>query len=286
MNVRKEALRLLRTAEQKDAYLSRLLDGALQSSPLSERDRALLAALVFGVTEKRVTLDYCIDALCSTHEPPGARMRMILRLGAYQLLFLDRIPPHAAVAETVALGKSPGERAFLNGLLRTMARKLSFADTLPRDSAQSPAAARIAAVAPLPKDPAALKSVLYALSPEVIRLFEDNLGDRAEDALLALAAPPPTTICVNTLRLDAHTALERLAQAGIPAKKMSGRAAQHSDSANDRICVDRGRARRRKLFSYRTRLLSWPLRRLPRARAKPARTCAPVPAPKAFMRRF
>lgn len=88
MNVRKEALRLLRTAEQKDAYLSRLLDGALQSSPLSERDRALLAALVFGVTEKRVTLDYCIDALCSTHEPPGARMRMILRLGAYQLLFL------------------------------------------------------------------------------------------------------------------------------------------------------------------------------------------------------
>ena len=121
INVRKEALRLLRAAEQKDAYLSRLLDGALQNSPLSERDRALLAALVFGVTEKRVTLDYCIDALCSTHERPGARMRMILRLGAYQLLFLDRIPPHAAVAETVALGKSPGERAFLNGLLRTMA---------------------------------------------------------------------------------------------------------------------------------------------------------------------
>lgn len=221
MNVRKEALRLLRAAEQKDAYLSRLLDGALQNSPLSERDRALLAALVFGVTEKRVTLDYCIDALCSTHEHPGARMRMILRLGVYQLLFLDRIPPHAAVAETVALGKSPGERAFLNGLLRTMARKLSSADALPQDFAQSSAGARIAAVALLPTDPAARKSVLYALPPEVIRLFEDNLGDRAEEALLALAEPPATTICVNTLRLDVDAALNRLAQAGIPAKKCS-----------------------------------------------------------------
>ena len=267
MNVRKEALRLLREAEQKDAYLSRILDGALQNSPLSERDRALLAAIVSGVTEKRVTLDYCIDALCRTDEKPGARMRMILRIGAYQLLFLDRIPQHAAVAETVALGKSPGERAFINGLLRTMARKLSAGAVNRKAAVDAPfgadgrntatdapfsadgrntataapfntdektaeaavpcgtdkkiasVAARIAAVADLPKDPTACLGVLYAYPAEVVRLFEENLGDRAGEALSALASLPPTTVCINTLRLDVQNALARLRKAGIAAEK-------------------------------------------------------------------
>ncbi len=292
MNVRREALRLLREAEQKDAYLSRILDGALQNSPLSERDRALLAAIVSGVTEKRVTLDFCIDALCRTDEKPGARMRMILRIGAYQLLFLDRIPQHAAVAETVALGKSPGERAFINGLLRTMARKLSAGAVNMKAAAAAPfgadgqsaatdalsgrdeksdaaapfgtdgqstatdalsgrdeksnvtaapfgadektaeaavpcgtdkktasAAARIAAVADLPKDPTARLGVLYAFPAEVVRLFEENLGDHAESALSALASLPPTTVCINTLRLDVQSALARLRKAGIAAEK-------------------------------------------------------------------
>ena len=267
MNVRREALRLLREAEQKDAYLSRILDGALQNSPLSERDRALLAAIVSGVIEKRVTLDFCIDALCRTDEKPGARMRMILRIGAYQLLFLDRIPQHAAVAETVALGKSPGERAFINGLLRTMARKLSAGAVNMKAAAAAPfgtdgqsavtnalsgtdeksnvtaapfgadektaeaavpcgtekktasAAARIAAVADLPKDPTARLGVLYAFPAEVVRLFEENLGEHAESALSALASLPPTTVCINTLRLDVQSALTRLRKAGIAAEK-------------------------------------------------------------------
>lgn len=226
INVRKEALRLLREAEQKDAYLSRILDGALKNSPLSERDRALLAAIVSGVTEKQVTLDYCIDALCRTDEKPGARMRMILRIGTYQLLFLDRIPQHAAVAETVALGKSPGERAFINGLLRTMARKLSAGAV--KAAADAPfgahkknalAAARIAAVADLPKDPTARLGVLYAFPAAVVRLFEENLGERAAEALSALASLPPTTVCINTLRLDVPEALARLHKAGIAAEK-------------------------------------------------------------------
>lgn len=224
--MRKEALRLLREAEQKDAYLSRILDGALKNSPLSERDRALLAAIVSGVTEKQVTLDYCIDALCRTDEKPGARMRMILRIGTYQLLFLDRIPQHAAVAETVALGKSPGERAFINGLLRTMARKLSAgavkaaADApFGADKKNALAAARIAAVADLPKDPTARLGVLYAFPAAVVRLFEENLGERAAEALSALASLPPTTVCINTLRLDVPEALARLHKAGIAAEK-------------------------------------------------------------------
>ena len=228
MNVRKEALRLLRSAEQKDAYLSRILDGALQNSPLPERDRALLAAIAAGVTEKQVTLDYCIDSLCRTDEKPGARMRMILRIGVYQLLFLDRIPQHAAVAETVALGKSPGERAFINGLLRTMARKLSAGSVSMKAATDAPfsadeknlsVAARIAAVADLPKDPTARLGVLYAFPTEVVRLFEKNLGDRAAEALSALAAQPPITVCINTLHLDVPRALARLRQAGIAAEK-------------------------------------------------------------------
>lgn len=200
MDIRKTALSLLRDAAQNDRYISLTLSAALEHIECDERDKALLTTLVLGVTERRVTLDYYIEKLSDRpFKKIGARLLMTLRLGLYQLMYLDRIPEHAAVAETVKLGKSQGERAFLNGVLRGYIRK--------KDEIE------------LPADRFERLSVEYSFPLDIVKLLFDNLGEDAESALKALSQNPPMTICVNTLKMSVESALEKLTAAGLNARK-------------------------------------------------------------------
>lgn len=199
MDVRKTALSLLRDAADGDRYVSLTLSAALDNTECDERDRALLTALVYGVTERRVTLDYYIEKLSDRPlEKIGSRLLMTLRLGLYQLMFLDRIPPHAAVSETVRLGKSQGERAFLNGVLRGYLRN--------KDSIK------------LPEDKQSWLSVKYSFPKEIVKLLIDSLGEKAEETLAALSKNPPLTVCVNTLVMSVQSALDKLISAGLDAR--------------------------------------------------------------------
>ncbi|MBE6679214.1 MAG: 16S rRNA (cytosine(967)-C(5))-methyltransferase RsmB [Ruminococcaceae bacterium] len=199
MDIRKTALSLLRDAEQNDKYVSLSLSALLDGAECDERDRALLTTLVYGVTERRVTLDYYIEKLAGRPcDKIGARLLMTLRLGLYQLMFLDRIPPHAAVSETVRLGKSQGERAFLNGVLRGYLRDKE----------------KIV----LPDDFEERLSVKYSFPKGIVALMHKNLGDKTEEVLHALSKNPPITICINTLVMSVGEALEKLTLAGFNAK--------------------------------------------------------------------
>ena len=198
MDIRKTALSILRDAEQNDKYVALSLGAFLENSTVEERDKALLTNLVYGVTERRVTLDYYISAVCDRPlDKIGARLLMTLRLGMYQLVFLDRIPPHAAVSETVRLGKSQGERAFLNGILRVYLKN--------KDAIK------------LPTDFFERLSVEYSFPKEIVKVLEENLGDKVEDVLAALSKQPPITICVNTLVMTRDDALEKLVGASLNA---------------------------------------------------------------------
>ena len=201
MDARKTALSVLRDADREGKYISLSLDAALDALPGADpRDKNLLASLVFGVTEKRVTLDWYIENLTEKRaEELPLRLRYLLRLGLYQLAFLDRIPPHAAVSETVRLGKSQGERAFLNGVLRAYLRK--------KDEI------------PLPDDEIGRLSVLYSFPRHIVTTLCENLGDTAKGALAAMSKEPPTTIAVNTLRRTRESALAALCAAGVNARK-------------------------------------------------------------------
>lgn len=199
MDIRKTALSILRDAEQKEKYVALALNAALETITCDERDRALLTTLVYGVTERRVTLDYYIAMLSDRPlEKIGARLVMTLRLGLYQLLYLDRIPPHAAVSETVRLGKSQGERAFLNGILRGYLKK--------KDSIA------------LPSEKIERMSVQYSFPKGMVQLLCDNLGEHAEETLAALSVPSPMTIAVNTLHTDRESALAKLRAASLAAE--------------------------------------------------------------------
>jgi len=107
----------------------RPFDAALEQSlrPLPEPDRRLAHELAAGVLRRRTRLDARLEPLASrgwTSVPPT--LQNILRLGAYQLTALDRVPPHAAVSTSVALAREAGgARAggFVNALLRRMTRE-------------------------------------------------------------------------------------------------------------------------------------------------------------------
>ncbi|NQU12376.1 hypothetical protein HQ590_16395, partial [bacterium] len=119
MNAREQALELLDRWHRSRRFADELLDDALDRSPLSGPDRALTTELFYGCLRHRSVLERLVTDLAA--RPPRPALAWVVQLGLYQLFFLDRVPAHAAVHETVAVGKkhvSPGEVGFVNALLR------------------------------------------------------------------------------------------------------------------------------------------------------------------------
>ena len=126
---RELAFDLLRTGRDATEFVTRRLDAGLNQGTLSVHDRRLATELVYGIVRRMATLDMVLRPL--VRRPPQQiehDLWVLLRLGAYQLLFLPNIPARAAVHATVELAKSAGEprwHAFVNGVLRALARQLT-----------------------------------------------------------------------------------------------------------------------------------------------------------------
>ncbi|MCB9523252.1 MAG: 16S rRNA (cytosine(967)-C(5))-methyltransferase RsmB [Myxococcales bacterium] len=123
---REVALNTLQALEEEDAFLQPALERFARRANLDARDRGLALELVMGVERLRLRLDHSLEALVNrgmANTP--APLQRILRLAAYQILFLDRIPPHAAVNEAVEqarLAVGPGASRMVNGVLRNLLR--------------------------------------------------------------------------------------------------------------------------------------------------------------------
>ena len=199
-NPRRLALEVLeKTARGQYANLA--LDAALQKAALSPADRGLATALVYGVLEKQGRLDYAIPFYAN--RPPAEltpEVLQLLRLGLYQLCFLERVPDHAAVNETVALA-SRRTAGFVNAVLRAVIRG-GKALPLP------------------PEEPfAAWLAVRYSVAPALAERLLSDLGREKTVAFLgALETPPPLTLRVNTLRTTREELLAALQTAGLDAR--------------------------------------------------------------------
>ena len=124
LNARRLALDVLTDVREKGAYASLALGERLRAAYLSPEDRRLATGLVYGTLENQLQIDYALDRLMDhpTREPV---QRDILRMGAYQILFLDRVPDSAAVDEAVKLTRAMGMEAacgFINAVLRNLSR--------------------------------------------------------------------------------------------------------------------------------------------------------------------
>lgn len=128
---RREAYRVLLSAERGQAHSDTLLRGKTVSA-LSVADRNLATTLVLGVLRWQILLDHTFRPLLKRPNAKlDAEILIVLRLGAFQLLFLDRIPAHAAIAESVDLAKQAGQQfasRMVNAVLRKLAARGSHFD--------------------------------------------------------------------------------------------------------------------------------------------------------------
>jgi 16S rRNA (cytosine967-C5)-methyltransferase len=121
---RQIALRVLKD-RQAGKFIEELLDAALSGARLLPADRHLCQELVYGTVRWQATLDWLISRKTQGRAQKPA-LQSLLRLGLYQIFWLDRIPEHAAVNETVELARQNGfdtQAGFINAVLRNYLRE-------------------------------------------------------------------------------------------------------------------------------------------------------------------
>jgi len=122
---RQIAARILQRRRTRAEFAEDLLESAFARTRLSSADRGLCQELVYGVIRWQATLDWLIARKTDGREQKSA-LQNLLRLGLYQIFWLDRIPDHAAVNETVELAKHDGfgaQAGFVNAILRGYLRE-------------------------------------------------------------------------------------------------------------------------------------------------------------------
>lgn len=126
INSREIAMKVLYEIEYEGAYSNMALKKALRNGEISHRDKAFITHLVYGVTDKKITLDYIISKFSKIKLKKISKyILIILRMGVYQIKFMDKVPESAAVNECVKLARRYGHGAsagFVNGMLRNIVR--------------------------------------------------------------------------------------------------------------------------------------------------------------------
>ena len=162
---------------------------------MDKTEKAFFTNLVYGVISRRFTLEYVISQYSAIKLKKLARyVKIILELGFYQIIYLDRVPESAAVNECVKLSKrycKKGSDRFINGVLRAFLKNRCV----------------------IPDDDLAVK---YSFSQEMTEMFLEQFGYEFSDQLMqALNTPPDIMLRPNTLKTDADKLSELLEADGI-----------------------------------------------------------------------
>ena len=188
------ALTVLERCRRNQAFSDNLIGSVADSAGLEGRDRALCSRLSYGVLQNSMLCDFYIDSYLSGTKKLEPKLRDILRLSVYQLLFMDRIPDHAAINEAVELCKELGLKRA-SGLANAVLRKISSnKDNLPE----------------IPRDDMAkYLSIKYSHPISLAQLFIDELGEKeAENLMAADNTKTPIYIQVNTLKSSTDELLD------------------------------------------------------------------------------
>ena len=192
MDAREAAMLALNACQRQGGWSDGALKKQLAAAELSGRDAALATQLCFGVLQNQMLLDFYLSKFSNI---PLKRMEgkvvQTLRLGAYQILFLTRIPHSAAVNSAVTLVKThcknPRAAGMVNGILRSMERSLQNMPVIPQG------------------DPVAYLSTLYSHPEWLVKEFILSLGEEETAQMLAADnSQPPTAVMVNTTRTTAE----------------------------------------------------------------------------------
>lgn len=199
-NARKIVLRLLTKLDKNSSYSNILLDDGLAKSGLSAQDKKFAAAMFYGVLERRITLDAVIKKYSDRPaDKLNVEIRNLLRMGIYQLCYMDSVPDSAAVNESVILAKNnrnPAVSGFVNGLLRSFIR----------DGKKIPKG----------KNRIESLSVEYSCPVWLVQKWLNEYGDDVTLSMLKTSlGQAPTTVRVNNLKCTVNDLLQELNSAGI-----------------------------------------------------------------------
>ena len=207
-NVRNIAYHVLYRVLYEDAYSAIALNNAVHKEMLSGVDVSFLSALVYGVLERKLTLEYIIRQYSSIRIKKIEKGTLIvLYLAMYQLIYMDKVPDSAAVNESVKLCKQLKlykSAGFVNAVLRNFVR----ADKAYR----------------LPDRHNIVKycSVVYSCPESMAEELIANYGeDLTERALQGILGRPPVTVRVNTLKTDKATLSKTLTAQGVTVNDIS-----------------------------------------------------------------
>lgn len=127
-NIRSIVYNSLLKCIDKKRFSNLEADSTIQRYALVDRDRRFYTTMFYGTIERQITIDHQIKKLSSTPiEKLDTKVLVLVRMGLYQILFMDSIPDHAAINETVELAKqnvNKGAVGYINGLLRSAQRNL------------------------------------------------------------------------------------------------------------------------------------------------------------------
>jgi 16S rRNA (cytosine967-C5)-methyltransferase len=211
-NPRNVALKILYNIDVCGAYINIEIKNTLDKCELKSIDKKLVTELVHGVIKYKLRLDYIINQFSKVKmKKISPYVLNILRLGIYQIIFLDKIPDRAAINESVNLVKkySPHSAGFVNAILRNVTRtEIKY-----------------------PDDKIEYLSVYYSFEKWMLKKFIDEYGiQKAESLLNSLNKKKELYIRVNMLKTSVDKLIDDLSKNGIYAEK--------SDVLPDALKVD------------------------------------------------
>ncbi len=205
LSAREAAYASLLRYENQKKYANLELDASIRRYQLEGAERALYTTLVYGTIERKITLDHVLVPLCNRpYESLSQEVKTILRLGAYQMLYLDRLPDYAVVDAAVELCKTACKKAsgMVNAVLRNLIRtgkKITYPDP--------------------ETDFLTYLSVRYSVPCDLCRLWVEDYGKEEAQAILkALSHHPNITLRVNTLKTTREALLAKLEEEGAQAE--------------------------------------------------------------------
>ncbi len=198
-NARRGAADALFDIEKKGEYSTKAITDAIKN--LEPRDKAFANELILGVLRNKIYLDFVIQSFSKTKlKKLNPYVLQILRVGAYQILCMDKIPVSAACNEAVKLAsiRAKAAKGFANGVLRSISR------------------------GPVPEikgNEIEKLSVKYSCPLWLAEKLFSQFGDKTEEILKDSLKPHPTFIRVNALKTDDDALIEQLRAEGIETEK-------------------------------------------------------------------
>ena len=207
MNAREIAYKVLLDVEKNKNYSNMSINKHFKDVRLSNQDRGLATEIIYGVIENKYYIDYMIDKLSKVKtNKMEIYVKTLLRMGIYQIMFLNSISDYAAVNETVNLAKKKNSKisGFINGILRNVIRqKETIGDIKTKDDVD-------------------YLSIKYSYDKWMIRNWMIHFGKEfTEELLEANNERPSIYLRTNTLKITRDELIKKLEEQNIKASKVN-----------------------------------------------------------------